>query len=244
MSAALSQPPFFSISAFSRFHLDRTAGGDRHYRDPGGHAPACVVPREREIKADLLLEQSQTNGPRHLFICGRLSGPASPAVLRPGSNSASGRALLQLSSFRLGWAGWQAGRGEARGEPGPSLHRQLPASARNFLLSKFTAAEVVQSRFREEVFRKPHSSLAHVRRRWPGQYDLQLFPTNGCACQKRERGESGLDASGPQADGIKLAAVDGDGPDLYLGHDGPYQWQESIRRQCAFWSWPCEIQHD
>src|SRR5436309_11427214 len=58
------------LAASLRLHLDRTAGGHCDYRDSGRPAPARVVCREREIQADVLLEQSPSNGPRDLHICG------------------------------------------------------------------------------------------------------------------------------------------------------------------------------
>src|SRR5438876_7725426 len=179
-----------------------------------------------------LENQSPANGLRNLHICCRLPGPAPPAVLRPRPVSRYWShpqlSLLQLSSFRLGRDSWQAGRAEARSEPGSALYRQISAGAADILLSKLAAAEVVQSCFREEILRKRQSSLAHVRGRWAGEYDLQLLPTNGASFQKRERSEAGLDAGSPQANGIKLATVDAHGPHLHLGHHGPYQRQESL----------------
>src|SRR5256885_8349401 len=54
-----------------------------------------------------------------------------------------------------------------------SLHRQISAGTADILLSKLAPAEVVQSCFREEILRKRQSSVAHVRGRWPGKYDLR-----------------------------------------------------------------------
>src|SRR5439155_6032622 len=95
------------LSASPRLHIDRVARGHCDHCHPGRHAPAHVVSREREIEADLLPEQSPPNGHFYLLIRGRLRRPASPAILRPGPISASGCALLQLSSFRLGRNSWQ-----------------------------------------------------------------------------------------------------------------------------------------
>src|SRR5439155_26480446 len=128
-----------------------------------------------------------------------------------------------------GWTSWQASRAEARGAAGPSLHRQLSADTGSVLLSEPPTPERFESRFREEVFRKRHSSLAHVRRRWAGQYDLHVLPADGHSFKKRNRSEAGLHASGQETNAIKRAAVDGDRPDFHVGHLGPYQWQESIR---------------
>src|SRR5207302_5923302 len=57
------------LSASLRLHIDRTAGGHCDYRHSGRLAPARVVSRERDVQADVLFEQSPTNGPRNLLIC-------------------------------------------------------------------------------------------------------------------------------------------------------------------------------
>src|SRR5678809_772226 len=45
----------------------------------------------------------------------------------------------------------------------------------HLLLSEPPARERFASRFREAVLPKRHSSLAHVRRRWAGEYDLHVL---------------------------------------------------------------------
>src|SRR5262249_55226535 len=97
---------------------------------------------QREIQAGVLHEQSSANGPRNVFVRGRQPGPASPAILRSGSVPGKW-SLLQLSAFRLGRSRGPAGRGDARGEPGPALRRRLSADTGRVLLPKLTAGEVV-----------------------------------------------------------------------------------------------------